>query len=123
MYCRHGIAHEIAAAIGALDDHVRSVYTLDYDATPEDMCFGETARTTSLIHLIVWTQRKTAALDALATALDRALVEVYGDVAGASGLATLLDVQVIDDRDVERRSGYGALLASAHHLPMQVWAR
>jgi hypothetical protein len=123
MYCRHGIACEIAAAIGALDDRVRAVYTLDYDATPEDMCFGETARTTSLIHLIVWTRRKTAALDALTTALDRALVEVYGDLVGASGLATLLDVQVMDDFDVKSRSGYGALLASAHNLPMQVWVR
>jgi len=122
-YHCYGIARRIAESLGTVDENVKAVYTLDYDATPQDLCFGKVTQGTSLIHLIVWTQRKTAAFDSLAAALDRALVQAYTDILGTHNLTTVLDVQVIDDADVEKRIGYGALLASIHHCPIQVWKR
>ena len=121
-YCRYGLAKKLAESIGRLDDHVKAVYTVDYDATPEDRCYGSEAQT-SPIHLIVWATRKTDALDALVKALDRALVEAYSDVVDLPQLAHLLDVQVVDDVDVEERTGYGALLSSIYNRPVQVWER
>jgi hypothetical protein len=41
----------------------------------------------------------------------------------APQLAHLLDVQVVEDIDVEERTGYGALLSSVHNRPIQVWER
>ena len=76
-----------------------------------------------IIHLIVWAQRKTGALNSLVAALDRALVQSYADLIGMRQLTHLLDVQVIDDADVENRVGYGAMLSSIHHRPIQVWER
>ena len=122
-YCLYSVAKQVAEEIGALDENVRAVYTFDCDATPEDECLGEVARGTPLVHLLVWTQRKTAALCALVSALDRALIRTYAEVLGEGRPASLLDVQVIDDADVERRSGYGALLGSMYHRPVQVWQR
>ena len=122
-YCLYSVAKQVAKAIGSLDGNVHAVYTFDCDATPEDECLGEVVRGMPLVHLLVWTQRKTAALRALIAALDRALVRAYADVLEEGQPASLLDVQVIDDADVERRSGYGALLGSMYHLPVQVWQR
>ena len=122
-YCLYSVAKQVAQAIGSLDGNVRAVYTFDCDATPADECLGDVARGMPLVHLLVWTQRKPAAMRALIAALDRALVRAYADVLGAGRPASLLDVQVVDDADVGRRSGYGALLCSMYHRPVQVWQR
>ena len=122
-YCLYALAKQMGESIGAFDETVKAVYTLDYDATPEDLCFGSVAQKTPLIHLVVWTERKTAALDSLAAALDRAIVQSYGSVLGMNERASLLDVQLIDDEDVEGQVGYGGLLASIHHPPIQIWQR
>jgi hypothetical protein len=121
-YCRYGLAKKVAESIGNLDDNVKAIYILDYDATPEDRCFSDEAKT-SPIHLIVWAARKTDALDALVSALDRALVQEYSTMIDASQLTHLLDVQVVDDGDVENRTGYGALVSSIHNRPIQIWER
>jgi hypothetical protein len=122
-YYVYSVAKQVAESVGSLDGNVRAVYTFDCDATPEDECLSEVARGALLVHLLVWTQRKTAALCALVSALDRALVRAYASALGVGQPASLLDVQVIDDVDVGRRSGYGALLGSMYHRPVQVWER
>jgi hypothetical protein len=122
-YCFYDMARQVAGSIGSLDEHVKAVYTLEYDATPEDLCFDEARRDAALIHLIVWTGRKTAAFDALVAALDRALIQACSELLGLDRLAHLLDVHVMDDADVERCTGYAALLSSIHHRPIQVWER
>jgi len=122
-YCLYSVAGQVAEAIGSLDRNVRAAYVFDCEATPEDECLGEVARGAPLVHLLVWTQRKTAALGALVSALDRALVRAYAAALGVGRPASLLDVQVIDDADVGRRSGYGALLGAMYHRPVQVWER
>jgi hypothetical protein len=121
-YCHYSLAKQMAESLGTLDENVKAVYIYDYDATPEDLCFGETTQA-PLVHLIVWARRKTGALNSLVAALDRALVQSYADLIGMRRLTHLLDVQVIDDADVENRVGYGALLYSLHHRPIQVWER
>ena len=118
----YDLAKRIAESLGKLDGSIKAVYVLDYDATPEDLCFCE-ANTDPLIHLIVWTQRRTPALGALVAAIDRALVDSYRDLVSAPELTNLLDVQVVDDSDVNKRSGYGALFSSVHHRPVTLWER
>ena len=119
-YCQYSIAKQVAESLGALDRTIKSVYIVEYDATPEDMCFSEGAPT-ALIHLIVWTDRKTKALDSLVSALDRALVQRFVEVVATDQLAHLLDVQAVNDEDVKNRVGYGAMLSSLHNRPIQIW--
>jgi len=121
-YCHYSIGKHVAESIGALDENVKAVYIADYDATPEDLCFGQGMRTPP-IHLIVWAERKTSALNSLVEALDRALAKRYADTVGPSQLVHLLDVQVVDDTDVDNRTGYGALLTSFHNRPIKLWER
>jgi hypothetical protein len=121
-YYRYRLAKEVARCLGSLDSTIRAGYLLDYDATPEDMCFCE-ARADVVLHLIIWAERRTGALDALATAIDRALVHCLHDLLGGSSLRRILDVQAVSDADVRGRLGYGALLHSIHHRPVSIWER
>ena len=122
-YCLYSIAKQVAASLGAMDENVEAVYILDYDATPEDFCFGTEGHHTRPIHLLVRTHRKTAALDSLVEALDSALVQACLDTIGACSPATLLDVQTVDDVDVRQRHGYGAFYGWMHQRPIQIWER
>ena len=121
-YCYYSVARQVAESLGALDENIKAVYICDYDATPEDLCFGEVGRAL-LIHLLVWAQPKTAALNVLVDTWDRALAQRCAETLGGRQPAHVLDVQVMDDTAVEQRTGYGSLLSSLHHRPIQVWKR
>ncbi|MBN1581027.1 MAG: hypothetical protein JXA89_10020 [Anaerolineae bacterium] len=122
-YCLYGIAKRVAVSLGTMDENVKAVYVHDYDATPEDICFGTLNQNTPLVHMIVWTERKTAALNSLIAALDRALGQFYADLIDKPQIKSLLDVQMVDDAEVENHVGSGALLHSIHHQPIRVWQR
>ncbi len=121
-YYHYSVAKQVAEALAALDDNIQAAYIYDYDATPEDLCFGKAERALP-IHLLVWAQSKTAALNALVDAWGRALPQSYAEMLGGRQPAHVLDVQVVDDTAVEQRTGYGALLSSLHHRPIQIWKR
>lgn len=118
----YDLAKQVAGQLGALDEDTKAAYVDEYDISPEDVLFGETARST-VIHLILWVQRKTGALKSLVAALDRALAQSYVDLIGAPRLAHLLEVQMIDDADARNPVGYGAWLHSDHFPLTEVWRR
>lgn len=122
MYCRYSIAQQVGDALGALDRNVNAVYVLDFDATPDDLVFNRESAA-ALLHLIVRVGRKTTALISLVDALDKALIEHYARLFGLEKLEHLLDVQVVDETDVEKRLGYGAMISSIHQQPIRVWER
>lgn len=121
-YGHHSLAEQVAEVLGDLDNTVQSVFVFDLDATPEDVAFAEPTAT-SPIHMIVRAQRKTEALHALVRALEDALLAEYATRVGPGQLQYLLDVQVIDAKDVEKRRGYAGLLSSLYNMPIQVWQR
>lgn len=121
-YCHYSVAKQVAEALGALDQNLRAAYVFDYDATPGDLCLGEAVQTMP-VHLLVWTERKTEALSSLVRALDQAMAQQLRDLLGRGPRAHVLDVQIVDDADVENRTGYGALLFSLYHRPVKVWER
>lgn len=122
-YYVYGLVRHVAASLGALDEHAKAAYTLEYEATPNDACFVESEPGAALVHLIVWTERKTAAFYALVGALDRALVRALAARFERAPQQSVLDVQVIDDQDVANRTHYGALFHAIHYRPLQVWER
>ena len=120
-YYNYNIAKELGEILGFWDKNIRAVYAHDYDAaTPEEACFENTSPF-SLVHMIIWAERKTKALNALVEAIDRAMVQHHRHMLGHINLEHVLDVQVIDDEDVRNRTGYGALLQSIYQPPIQVW--
>jgi hypothetical protein len=118
----YGIARHVAEFLGTMDTSIRAVYQTDYDATPGDVCFCASGPD-HCVHLIVWAQRRTQAFSVLAAAVDRALTRRYVDAVGCPHLLSLLDVQVVDDAEVEGRTGIGAMLGSIHRPPLPLWER
>jgi hypothetical protein len=122
-YFMYSIAGQVAEALGAQDDNVQAVYLFEHDATPQDGCFADSSGPVQLLHLIVHVSCQTAALNALIATLDRALVQAVARALDGPPQQSLLDVHVIDDREIASHTGYGALLHSLHNRPIQVWTR
>jgi hypothetical protein len=117
----YGLAREAARYLGAADATIKAVYVYDpeYSSGPED------AMSSSSLGLIVWASRRSAALISLVNDLVATLAEERRRVLGASAnaLCCALDVQVVDDAQVQRRTGYGALIHSLNVRPLEVWRR
>jgi len=121
-YFQYGMAKQAAECLGTWDEAIKAIYLYEEDATPEDVSLSE-GTPLAPAHLLALAQRKTSALNSLATALDRALSQSYARLGGVRELEHLLDVQTADDSDVVSRIGFGALLASLHHRPIKIWER
>lgn len=120
-YFEYALARELGEHLGALDDELQAVYLYNPEATPEDTVFAEHAPT--LVHMVVWARRRTGALTALISALDRAVSDRYVQITGARSIQHLLDVQIVDDAEVKSLSGFGAMLTWLHNRPLLVWKR
>ena len=120
-YFEYALAKQVGEHLGALDEEVQAVYLYDDEATAEDAILGSAPST--LVHLLVVVRRKTNALSAMIAALDRALVQAYGKLMNNVQIAHLLDVQVVDEAEVDARTGYAALLSLLHRRPLSVWQR
>ena len=122
-YVLYGLSKQVATFLGSMDQNVKAIFFLDYDEISEDFCFATPDLGMPSVQLIVWTRRKTAALSALIAALDRALAHAFVELFSEHDTTCLLDVQVVDDTDIENRTGHGANLYAIHHRPIQIWER
>jgi hypothetical protein len=112
----------VAEQLGILDQDIKAVYIDEYDVIPEDLSFGEAARTT-VLYLIVWAQCKGGSLKSLVKVFDQALVQCFQEQIGQPRLKDLLEVGVMDDAEARNSVGYGALLSSTHFPLTEVWRR
>lgn len=121
-YWHYGLAKKLGRYLGTSDESIKAVYLYDYDAIVDDVCPSEVIPD-MLIHLVIWSRRKTAALNSLMGGLDQALAQAHAKLLGMDEPSHLLDAQVVDDYEIENRLGYGALFTSLHHRPLPVWKR
>lgn len=120
-YFSYSLAEQAAEWLGTWDEDIKAVYLFDCDATPEDVCLGDKAQPTP-INLIIWSRRKTSALNSLIGALDSALARSYAAL-GISQHKYALAAYLVDDDDVQNSIGCGAMLSSVHTHPLRVWER
>ncbi len=120
-YCHYNVAKELGTVLGSWDKNIRAVYAYGYDDNTSAEECSENISLFSLVHMIIWAERKTKALKALIEAIDHALVQHQRQLFALKELEHVLDVQVIDDVDVKSRTGYASLLKSIHQMPVQVW--
>jgi hypothetical protein len=117
---RRGLGQEIAKFLGLCDDDVKAVYLYDHDV---EAVHADAEWSPHIVHLIVWAQPKTAALNSLVAVLNRALTRAFDDLIGDLLPIHLLDVQLVDDLEVKRRAGYAGLLFSPRFQSLEVWKR
>jgi hypothetical protein len=123
------LVHQIADYLGQVDRTVKAIYeyrpSFDDDLlSPFDQDRGALKEHTG-INLVAWVERKSAALSALVESLEKALTLSQlkiGCVKAAPSCFTL-DVQMVDDRDINERRGFGLLVEAPAIRVRQIWER
>lgn len=119
-----GLAYEAANLLAASDNRVYSIYLLEASATLP-MRRDASSSSTPNIHLIVLVEQRSAALHALATALDQALVREVRKFPASALLEdkSLINPLFITEKEVAQRKGYAVLLSSTHRPILTIWKR
>jgi len=125
-YLRYGLAKGVAGYLGSVDDTIKVIYIYEPEyATSVDESIPGRPSLSPGINLIAWVSRKSAALSSVVASVSSALAEECRRLAcpKANALCYMLDVEVADDDEVQRRTGYGLLIKSLYVHPMEIWCR
>jgi len=123
---RYQLAQKLAADLGAVDRSVKAVYLYEPEqATTSDEGVRDRPSLSPGLSLIIWVDRKTAALNSIVDSLGSAVSAAAKPLSCpfANALCWMVDAQFVDDRQVEQRLGYGALINSVYVRPIEVWQR
>ena len=121
---KHGLASGVANALSANDPHVEAIYTYDPSANP-DSELGNDLPVDATVHLLVKVQSPSPALEAFIAALDRALTAELKGLPSPkfAQRESILDVNLITEKDIEQGRGYAVILSSMFAPPLKVWQR
>jgi hypothetical protein len=125
-YLRYGLAQKMAEYLGSVDDTILAIYTYEPEyATSVDGAIPARPNLSPGFNLIARVSRKSAALTSVVASMRSALAEQYRHLGcpRANVLCSELDVRVVDEDEVEKRTGYGALINSLYVRPIEVWHR
>lgn len=126
-YATGSLVSQVGEVLGELDRTVKAVF--QYEA--EDIQ-GRTGWRDLLVHpsqaginLVVWVERKNAALLALGSTLQAALAESRRKIGckNASAGCYTLDIQMVDDRDIQEGRGFGLMIPNRFLRVAPVWRR
>jgi len=121
---KHGLASGVANALSANDPHVEVVYTYEPSANP-DSELGNDLPVDATVHLLVKVQSPSLALEAFIAALDRALTAELKGLPSPkfAQRESILDVNLITEKDIEEGRGYAVILSSLFAPPLKIWQR
>jgi hypothetical protein len=119
---RHSLSLQAAEYLAQIDASTVGAYSYSYgDAEEEGEDRGHSP--TAQLKLILHVHRKTAAMASAVAALDEAVLEEYKRLIAPRGnrMTSLLDVQIVDDKEVESGTGFAVVLRSAFAPPTRIW--
>lgn len=121
---KYGLAVGVAGALAANDRCVLAVYVYDPSINP-DSENGEDLPLDATLHLLALVSSPSAALAAFVASLDRALTASLKSLPSPlfARRESVLDVNLITEKDVRLGLGYAALLSSLFAPPIKVWER
>ena len=125
-YLRYGLAQKVAEYLGSVDDTIQATYTYEPEYTTSvDGAIPARPNLSPGLNLIARVSRKSAALSSVVASMRSALAEEYRQLGcpKANALCSELDVRLVDEDEVEKRTGYGALVNSLYVRPIEVWHR
>ncbi len=118
---------QVGEYLGKIDQTVKAVYQYKPEYTSlqprsENLTVGGQP---AGINLVAWVERKSAALNALAATLENALSDSRKRIHCKNAIPAcyILDIQMIEDRDVQENRGYGMLVNSMFVRSQQTWRR
>lgn len=123
---RNGLTQKVAEYLGSVDSTVQAVYSYESEyATQMDEALPPRPNLSPGLSLIARVSRKSAALSSVVASMRSALAEEHRRLGCPKADATCceLDVVVVDEDEVQKRTGYGALVNSLYVRPIEVWRR
>jgi hypothetical protein len=121
---KYGLASGVANALSANDPRVMAVYVFEPSANP-DSELGNDMPVDATVHLLVLVKSSSAALEAFISALDRTLTASLRSLPSPKFAErdSILDVNLLTEKDVESGRGYAVLLSSVFAPPLKIWQR
>ncbi len=116
------LACHVAEYLSQLDPAIKAVYRYPCACGGGPGSEGE-IEWRPAIHLVVLTERRTAALISVLAALDRALSQALVDRCHTPQATHVLNVHVIDDADLRDQGRYAALFFPPRLQPVPIWRR
>ncbi|OGO33844.1 MAG: hypothetical protein A2W35_00850 [Chloroflexi bacterium RBG_16_57_11] len=125
-YCgrvSESLARQLGEYLGRMDRTVKAVYHYEPVETPEITRSGSEPHVG--INLVVWAERKSAALNALLETLETVLKASRHKIscADAPPRCFSLDVKMVSDQEVQEQRGLGLLVESSYLRSTSVWRR
>ena len=126
-YLSSSLVRQVGEYLGQVDKTVKAVFEFEAEKSSVRPQTGERAnggRKTGM-NLIAWVDRKSAALSALGATIETVLSESKRKIGckNAAPACYALSVQMVEDKDVQDRRGYGVIVNSAYTHSVQVWGR
>jgi len=126
-YLSESLINQVGEYLGKVDRTVRAIYRYE----PEYITMRPTTSNHAKngrrggINLVAWVDRKSAALNALGDTLETVLSESRRKIGcrNAQPACFTFDVQLVDQKDVIERRGYGVVVNSMYVRSNQVWVR
>lgn len=123
MHCCTSITQEIAKSLGTLDQNVRAVFAPDHDLLFENLCSDGKTQGKPMVSLMVWARHKSAKLDSLVAAWNRALVEACREKIRTREQTPLLDVHTVDDDGIRENLGADCRAVTATRVAVYwIWS-
>lgn len=118
---KKGLAEGAADILAANDERVQSVHLFEETAVPTETYPPPPSR----IQLLILVTARSAALDALTSALDQALIREVRNlpVSLLSHDESLLNPLIITEANARQHQGYAMLLYSTYPPPLTIWKR
>jgi hypothetical protein len=132
-HCEHckcltdDLVEQIGDYLGQVDKTVKAIYQYGpiypiQDGRDEDI---RSLKRDTGINLIMWVERKSAALGAFIASLETFLASSLRELGcvNATSSCFTLDVEIVDDQDVIERRGFGLVLKQTIFQSKLVWSR
>jgi len=125
-YLRYALAQGVAGYLGSVDDTIQAIYTYEPEqATRVDEALPTRPNLSPGLNLIARVSRKSAALSSVVASMRSALAEEHKRLGcpKANALCSEIDFRAVDEDEIQKRTGYGALLSSLYVRPIEIWHR
>jgi len=121
------LVQQISEYLGRMDKMVKAVYRFEPEnfLLQKESAFKSASGQKTGINLVAWVDRKSPALSALGNTLESVLTESRKKFGCQNAMPAcyVMDVQLVDDKDVQERRGYGVVINSMYLHATQIWSR
>ena len=119
------LVKQVGEYLGQMDRTVKAVYEFEPEVAslrPKTGIRPDIGHKQG-INLVTWVERKSAALTSLGNTLETSLTEGRRKLGcrNAEPACYTLGIQMVDDKDVLERRGYGIVINSTHIRTLKIW--